>query len=786
LKIKKINFDIGEKMKKIRKFILIIMLIIVLAIIISFLYLKSTLPKTKGKIMVTTLKNKVEIIRNRWGIPNIKAYNMDDLYFAIGYVHASDRMFQMDMARRYAEGKLSEIIGKRGLSSDKNHKKLLVDESINGIVKSLEPELYNVLKKYSEGVNYYLKHNKLAPEFIILKYKPERWSIRDSIAIFKNLETYLQSSGGELYNYKIMKAIGKEKATKILSTYFGSTIVSESEYNKLFDNPQLKELFKTEENIRESKIGSNNWVISGERTKSGKPILANDPHLPVSFPSQFYQIYASDGKNVLSGNTMPGIPTIIIGRNKNIGWGFTNIGTDVIDYFILKINPENKTQYLVDDEWKDFIIIKKRIKVKGEKDCIYNIKMSEFGPVYEEDGVVFARHSLALYPSTTFEGIYLMNMATNLKEFIKGLGKFSSPAQNCVFADTKGNIGYYPTGLIPIRGKGDGTIPILVTKMSESWQGFYKESEKPIIINPEKGYMATANNPVIPKTKLPLFTKEYDLSFRADRIKELINNENDFTIEKIKKMQTDLLTNSGKFLIEKIKDFEFDNKKADFIIKQFKKWDFKLNKGIQPYLFYIFEENLAKNIFSDEFKGKYKRLVSRRWIYKIMDYPSKIVKEREIFDYWVDDKKTLKKESFKDIVLKSLKEVYDRYKKDLAEKNLNWENLHKIYYSHPLGSVSILKPFFNRGPYSVKGGRDCILRSDIDYSGEFRVDMYSTFRIIIDFGDFKNSVIVNSSGESGNFMSKHYDDQIKLYLDLKYRKMDDFGEKNDKLILMPE
>ncbi len=773
-------------MKKIKKILLIILLVIILIIVFAYLYLKSTLPKTEGKLMVSSINNKIEIIRNRWGIPKIKAEKLDDIYFAIGYVHASDRMFQMDMARRYAEGRLSEIFGKRGLSSDKSHKKLLVDESIDGIVKNLKPELYNVLKKYSEGVNFYLQHNKLAPEFIILKYQPEKWSVRDSIAIFKNLEAYLQSSGGELYNHKIIQAIGKKKAEKLLSTYFGSTIVNESEYSKLFDNSQLKEFFKTDENIRESKIGSNNWVISGGLTKSGKPILANDPHLPVSFPSQFYQIYASDGKHVFSGNTMAGIPTIIIGRNKNIGWGFTNIGTDVIDYFILKINPKNKNQYLVDDKWKDFIIIKKRIKVKGEKDYIFKFKMSEFGPVYEENGIIFARHSIALYPSTTFEGIYLMNMATNLKEFIRGLSKFSSPAQNCVFADIKGDIGYYPTGLVPIRGKGDGNIPVSVTKISESWQGFYKESEKPIVINPEKGFMATANNPVIPETKLPIFTKNYDLSFRADRIKELIKNGKDFTVRDMKKMQTDFLTNSGRFLIGKIKNMNFNNEKAEFIMKQFKKWDYGLDKGIQPYLFYKFEKTLADNIFGDEFKEGYKRLISRRWIYKILEYPSKTIKDKESFDYWIDDKNTPDKESFDNIVLRSLIEVYNKYKKDSAKKNVYWVNIHKIYYEHPLGSVSVLKPFFNRGPFSIKGGRDCILRSDFYYSSQFRVRMYSTFRMIIDFGDFNNSVIINSSGESGNFMSKHYDDQIKLYLSLKYRKMELFREKNNRLVLIPE
>ncbi len=241
------------------------------------------------------------------------------------------------------------------------------------------------------------------------------------------------------------------------------------------------------------------------------------------------------------------------------------------------------------------------------------------------------------------------------------------------------------------------------------------------------------------------------------------------------------MTKSGKFLIEKIKNFKFDNKDANFILNKLKSWDYRLDKGIAPYLFYNFEKLLSKNIFGDEFHGKNQRLISRRWIYKIMDYPLKEIKDKDNFKYWVDDNNTPEVETFKDIVLKTLIELYNLYKNDLKKSKLDWDKIHTIYYRHPLGSVSVLKPFFNRGPYPIKGGRDTILRSDFGGKNMFGVDMTSTFRMILDFGDFSNSVIVNSTGESGNFMSNNYDDQINLFVNLKYRKMEEF--KGKKLIL---
>ena len=770
-------------MKKIIKRIIIgVFTLLILLSLIVFFYLRSTLGRTSGNITISGLKNKVIISRNEFGIPKIDAQNLEDMFFAIGYTHASDRLFQMDMIRRNATGRLSEIMGKRTLWIDKRYKDLMIEESIENSLKEGLPEnIKKVLKDYCRGVNYFIQNETLPAEFNVLGYKPEEWKIKDVLSIFKNMENILAGSGYELGNYKIIKAFGEEVASKLIKNTFGTTIINDREYESFFENDSISSFSETEKEQVESGVGSNNWVISGKRTATGFPILANDPHLSNVFPSYFYQLFATDGKIILSGNTIAGVPFIVIGRNKKIGWGFTNVGTDVIDYFILEVDNK-KEKYKLDSKWVKFTYLEKKIKIKGDNDIIHKIKMSKFGPVFEDSGKVFARHSIMMYKSTVLNAFYGMNFSENITDFLGSLKDFSSPAQNVVFADGLGTIGYYPSGFLPKRRKGDGSVPVKVTKLDESWDGFIDEKKKPFLINPNKGYIITANNPVIKSGKLPLFSINWFPSFRADRIDELIQERTDFIVDDIKKMQTDSYLKNAEYLISLIKDFVYKDNDVNFIHDKLKKWNYYADEGIEPVLFYKFQNILTENIFKDDIKDKkYHRLISRTWLYRITNYPEKDLSED--FLSMVDVKGTEKKESFYDIVKISLKEVFDVYKKG-KESDMLWENNHKLLYKHLLGSVKILGALLNRGPYFMKGGKDCILTAS--FSGRnFNISHLSTFRMIMDMSNFKNSVMINSSGQNGNFMSDNYDDQIKLFTDLKYRKMEDFSGKLNILTLNP-
>jgi penicillin amidase len=775
------------KPTKILKRIAIIFLtaVILLAAVVYFM-LRQTLPTIDGEILTPGIQEEVVIRRNQWGVPQINTKTVGDMFFAIGYLHASDRLFQMDLTRRMATGRLSEIFGERTLDVDKYHKDLMIEESIQKLINEVPTHKVKILKRYCDGVNFFIRTQKLQPEFTLLNYKPRSWGLRDIASIYKQMEILLSGSGFELYNAKIIKALGKEKAEKFISGKYGKTIINEDEYHRIYKNLTIKTAFLQEIDLLEHSIGSNNWVISGKKTSSGFPILANDQHLPNLFPAFFYQIYAQGPGFEWSGGTLPGIPLLIFGRNKNIGWGFTNLGTDVIDYFILEINPENQNQYKLDGKWVNFTTLEKKIKIKNKEEVIHRVKLSRFGPVFEESGQFLARHSLMQYSSTTIDAFLEMNFSANLKEFLKAAKQFTSPAQNIVFADRQGNIGYFPSGLIPIRARGTGELPIKATKSADIWEGFVREEEKPLLINPEKGYIVTANNPVVPQYHTPIFSKTWDPYFRADRIDELIASRQKLSTEDNKNIQTDTFLKSAKFLITRIKNFTFDSNEANFVLNHLKKWDYRTNSGIAPILFYRFSTILSHNLFADHIKEKdLKNIISDKWIYRILDYPAGNSGSEEL-SFWADNVNTAEKESFEDTVKKSLIDVYHEYQKELKKKKMTWENQHTLTYKHPLGSVFFIKPFLNRGPYFMSGGRDCILIASFRRGKDFRINHLSAFRMILDFSDFSKSWFINSSGQSGHFMSSNYDDQIDFFVNLKYRKMEDFSQKPKELKLVPQ
>ncbi len=761
-----------------------IILIIVLSILFYFL-LRHSLPKLEGQIEVKGTAGEIVIKRNRWGVPFIKAQNRRDLFFGIGFVHAQDRLFQMDFARRLALGRLSEVLGERALELDKYYKDLLIEESIEQSIRDIRPEIQEILRHYCLGVNFFIRNRTLPPEFTLLGYQPEEWTIKDMMSVFKTIEVLLSDSGSELYNFKILQALGKADAQKFMSGVFGAAIIGRDEISEIYKNRTLNRSLTLEMNLSEHSMGSNNWVISGQKTTSGKPMLANDPHLPNIFPSYFYQIYGVSGELSLSGHTLPGIPFIVIGRTNHIGWGFTDIQTDVIDYFILTINPQNPHQYRCDGSWRNFETLEKKINVKGNGEVVHRLKMSCFGPVQDEDGILLARHSILQYPSTTLEAFYEMNLATSTDQFIEAVKKFSSPGQNIVFADRQGNIGYYPSGAVPIRNRGGGNIPAAASGVQDTWQGFLPEEEKPTLFNPAKGYIVTANNPVIPAQREPLFSHSWYLTFRADRIDQLIRASGPLTLCDNIKIQTDSYLGAAAFLIHHIKDFKFEAAEPSFVLDQLKKWNCRTQQGEVPYLFYRFEKHLARHLFTDHIKvEELKTVISSSWIYRTMGYPDEDVNKTD-FSYWVDDIRTPQKETFYRIVQKSLLDTYNDYRRQTQKQPPTWKNLHTLYYRHPLGSVSLLKPFLNRGPYFMPGGKGCILTASFDGDRNFKISFLSTFRMILDFSDFSRSLFINSSGQSGHFMSPYYDDQIPLYINLEYRPMEDFSKNLKTLKLLP-
>lgn len=775
-------------MKALKIVLFTLISLLLTALLVVYLFLHASLPETRGTLFVAGLKKPVTIERHRWGVPFLRAASLDDLYFAIGFCHAQDRLFQMDISRRAATGRLSEIFGRRALAFDSGRRDELPDQTIARNRRALPADLLPLLESYCNGVNSFIASQPLPPEFQLLHYTPQKWLVDDILAVFINIEILLADSGSELYNASVFRAMNADKARALLFGNSGGSIVESAETLLACQQPDLLMQLDRERVRRENQVGSNNWVVSGSHTVTGMPFLASDPHLSNRFPSFFYQVNARSDDAELCGQTIPGTPFVVIGRNADIGWGFTNTGTDVIDYYTLRTHPLNPDQYMVNGQWETFARQRSAISIRGEKPQLHTVRVSRFGPVVTENGRTLAVHSIDLYPSRTPEAMARMNRARDINGFLAALRLFTAPAQNVVFADRRGTIGYFPAGWVPIRAKGNGALPVHAEAEADMWQGFVDETQKPLLINPPSGFVVTANNPVLPEGRLPLFALSWTPSFRADRIREMLLASPRLGLEEMKAIQCDSYLKNAEFLLQCIRNAQLHSAKAAAMLRLLNEWNRRADSGPAPFIFYRFERHLTENIFVHHLRDrKDSNLISVSWLYRILRYPSAQPPDRRALLAWTDDPATPRGEDFDQSVERALVEAFNDYRdaSRLTPDSARWETLHTIRYTHPLGELFILNPFLNRGPFPMSGGRNCVMTAAFD--DEFHVTHVSSFRMILDFSDsFAHSLLINASGQSGHFMSPFYDDQIALFTGARYRPMVDRSPAPQRLVLTPE
>ncbi|MBL5794957.1 penicillin acylase family protein [Bacillus sporothermodurans] len=455
----------------------IIVVLILVGYFAASAYISRSLPKTEGKIKLSGLNAKVNVIRDKNGVPHIDAENEQDLYMAQGYIQAQDRLFQMDLSRRQASGELSEVVGEAAIDKDKYFRTLGLRRAATASYNEYSSQAKETLQWFADGVNAYIKelkdNGKWPIEFTILGYKPKEWTPIDSLTIGKYMAFDL---GGhwedQAFRYYLLQNFPKEKAYDLFPSYPKDApyIISKDTLNleKSFASAVIPPEFN----------GSNDWVVSGKKTKSGKPILADDPHLGLNSPSIWYQMQLKAPTVNVSGVIFAGVPGIILGHNEEIAWGVTNTGPDVQDLYIEKRNPKEKNQFLYNKKWENAEVIKEPIKVKDRKTIDYEVTITRHGPVISEfaadsgKDTVLSLQWTALQPSNELEAVLQMNKAGNWDEFEKALENFETPTQNFVFASKDGTIAYKANGKIPIRKKGDGLLPVPGWTDEYEWTGY--------------------------------------------------------------------------------------------------------------------------------------------------------------------------------------------------------------------------------------------------------------------------------------------------------------------------
>jgi len=817
--------------------IIIFLVVIIFTIAIMFNYLTTkSFYKEEGEIKVKGINNPVRIYKDLYGVPFIEAKGEDDMYFSLGYIHAQDRLWQMDIFRRIGEGRLAEIFGNEAVEYDKMFKTLALNELADNLWNKLSDHSKRILLHYCEGVNYFITQHKssLPFEFDVLNYKPELWKPQHSLLVIRLMGWELNLSWYTDYTFgQIVKKFGFEKSLDFFPLYPEDSpfIIhtetkpskaslyqnTENYYNKLVDlgeeyfNSIIK--FRNYVGIEGTHIGSNCWVVNGDKTETKKPLLANDPHLALTVPAKWYEVSLSNTESdyLVSGFSIPGSPGIAIGMNNYIAWGITNLMNDDADFYLLKYDSLSKDFKLGNKHYKIDTVISS-IKVKNQKDELYYTSYkTELGPVVsnlEKTGFT-NQQSFKTPPSevlvmkwTGYEMsdeikcFYELSKAKNWKEFRQALQDFNLPASNFCYADIDGNIGYQVAGKIPIRkGAVNENVYMFPVEDAIEWVGFVPFEELPSAYNPKTNFIVTANNKPLNNYKYYI-SNLYEPPYRAQRIEEILAARNNFTAQEFQLIQNDLLSNQAKeFLSYLFKACENNSQMSTIEIQclnLLKNWDYEFKTfSVQATIFAEFEAHLYKNIYESKLGNE----LYRNYIF-LKNIPvrttAKLLKENKswLLEFQenttkIDGRAEILKKSFSDAVL-SLSNLLGE---DVSK--WQWGEIHKIIMKHPLGNVSALSRMLNIGPFDIGGSGTTV--NNLEYpllplseKSIFESNLGASMRFVVDFSNVGEYYSVLSTGQSGQPQHKNYKDQSKLWLNGEYKKV--LREKNkiinEKLLVL--
>jgi penicillin amidase len=739
---------------------------------------RASLPKIDGQTFLKGLQDDVEIIRDEHGIAHIYANNINDLLFGQGFVHAQDRLFQMELNRKVARGTLSEIIGKKALDSDRIARTMGYERVAKQDWELFGKDEQQLIIDYCNGINAYIKSAdfKLPVEFKLLKHRPEPWEPMD-VASFSRLLISLLTWGwyDEIIRAKLIEAVGAEAAMELDNTYPKEnpvTLPKGIEFNML----DISGKFQAMQGPYMPQIsGSNAWTVSGSRTKTGKPFLCNDPHLTLKNPNIWYMNHLHCPELHASGVTAPSLPMVQIGHNEKIGWGITLSYTDIEDVFVEKFTDETCTTYMHDGKLRETNIIEEKIFIKGEKmphiEKVYEtVHGTLISDVTGHSSMKLTLCSMAYKPGTATKGWFLLNKAKNWNDFTDAVKHITAPGLNIVYADTDSNIGYYNSGKVPIRDKETASVPQAGWTAEHDWKGFVPFEEMPHALNPEKGYVITANHKIEPDD-FPYFLGDiYMNGYRANRLEKMLLRKEKVEPKDFNEMQMDFYCTPGKQFAAHFKDIKMDNAElqryADLLIA----WDGVLDpEKIEGSLYKVGKLMVVKKLYGSAVHDK--KLVDEllgRGFHTIFgpvnsflghNTPTllRILEDKDSF--WLQSaggKEKLLKDGFKSAI--------DWLKLNYGTKYQKWKwgDLHAIVFPHALSAQPPLDKVFDIGPFPIGGDTDTPFQTFImaaeGYGGELAAPSY---RQSIDFSDFDNSTVIMPLGNSGNLASPFYKNQLR-------------------------
>ncbi len=753
---------------------------------------KAAVSQIHGTLKLRGLQKPVSVLRDRWGVAHIYAQNQHDLFFAQGFVVAQDRLFQMELWKRSGQGRLAEILGPDALPRDVNGRLLRYRGDMNAEYQSYAPDTKQILEAFTAGINAFIADRQkpggpgLPIEFLVAGFKPENWKPEDCL---NRMAAFAMMSNvfSELRNAALVASLGEKKAADLLSLDPPVPLdpAPDSDFRDL--SPKLLSgLVGSDSRIEfppSILAESNNWTISGKLTATGKPLLANDPHRVMAVPSLRYMVHlVAPGWNVI-GAGEPGLPGVALGHNQDIAWGFTIFGLDQQDLYLEELNPSNPLQYKTATGWENMKTEKETFSVRGLASVTRELKFTNHGPVLWEDGKrALALRWIGAEPGTAgYLGSLSVDRARNWSDFEAAMQRWKVPSENIVYADRAGNIGEHSVGLAPIR-KWTGLLPVPGNGDFE-WSGFVPADQLPHSFNPAEGFVATANNRMIPENYPYKVGYQWYSVYRVARIKEVLNqlktSGHKVTIDDMEALQNDVLSIPARELITLLRHGATSpSAEAQLLLS----WDADVTReSPAAALFEIWFHELSRELL---------RKVAPESSWGILQelLPSEVVQYLSRPDPSVFGANP---ESGRDQLLVDCLQTAAQHLIELQgpdPKNWSWGKLHVVQFRHPLDKAPNAS-FMDLGPVSRPGDDETVDATGYDVDS-FAQRYGASYREVIDTSDWDKSVAINVPGQSGQPGSVHYSDLLSLwsegkYFPLLYSRPTIETQATDKLVLVP-
>ncbi len=771
----------------------------------STVTVRKSFPDTTGEVRINGLKGPVEIKRDEHGIPQIFADDPADLFFAQGYVQAQDRFYEMDFRRHVTAGRLSELVGSGGLETDRVVRTLGWRRVAEKELEQLGPKTRSLLEAYARGVNSYIEGksgSELSLEYAVLEltgpdYRPEPWTPVDSMAWVKAMAWDLRSNmTDEIDRAMAARQMSADEVEELypdppkshdpIVTNRRLAVRSQS-FGKppSLDTASFASLQRTRDAAAslpallgtDQGLGSNSWVVDGKHSVTGKPILANDPHLAPSMPGIWYQVglHCRELTDAcpydVAGFSFSGMPGVVVGHNRRIAWGVSTMYADVTDLYVERVSGDS---YEYKGKQVALTTRRERIKVAGGKTRTITVRSTRHGPLLSDaskdvagvgNGNAVALQWTALTPRPTISAVFGLDSAQNWKQFRQAAKRFTVPSQNLVYADVEGNIGYQAPGAIPIRSRGDGRWPVPGWDGKHEWKGYVPFKALPHEINPRAGFIVTANNKVVGDTYPYLLGADTAVGYRSERIRDLLTSKDRLSVRDMSRFQMDTYSENAERLVPHLVKIPLDTRFARQGQATLRGWDYRQSADSAAAAYFnVVWRNVLELTFHDELPRGQWPDGGERWVNvmrTIIDKPS---------SHWWDNLATptmveRRDDVLRDALIRARDELTRIRSRDIS--GWEWGRLHRLTLVNPtLGDsgIGFVNNLFNRGPVDVGGGGGLVDATAWDAAKGYKVTAVPSMRMVVDLRDLDKSRWIQLSGNSGHAFHENYVDQLPLWV----------------------